>query len=98
MSYVFLLPLIMVVLAASIISEVKSDSLNGKHLRVIPAPVCHKKKDLRMHFTLLLIIHFSFSQINPIMTVERNASGHITRLTGVAQSAFDLLAETLHFT
>lgn len=32
------------------------------------------------------------------MTIERNASGHITRLFGVAQLAFDLLAEELNFT
>ncbi len=38
------------------------------------------------------------TKISPILTVERNSSGHITRLTGVAQFAFELLSEQLNFT
>ncbi len=44
------------------------------------------------------IASYKYFQLPPIMNIERNSSGHIIKMSGVAQFALDLLVEKLHFT
>jgi len=95
--WIILLSVLQLELASSLPTN-NDESLNGKHLYVLPLSIRVKSFFFIENLFFPPNNNRTSIQIYPLLVVKRNSSGHIDRLDGVMPLALHWIAANFNFT